>query len=104
MPADLFGSRVVFVHAGDRRYAPVIPHPAAYLGARQAVSAGIEGRTGKKYVRLKLLQYGSNRAEIFFLFFVKIVIAAGQGRVLNGVVFQCVFDDRAGADGSGYEE
>ena len=85
-------------------YAPVIPHPAAYLGAGEAVSAGIEGRAGKKKVGLKLLQCGVNRSQSFFLLFVKVVVAAGQGRVLNAVVLQCVFDDRACADGTGYEE
>src|SRR5262249_38180497 len=48
MPADLFGSRIVFVHSRDGGYAPVVAHPTANLGTGQAVSTGIEGRASKK--------------------------------------------------------
>src|SRR5262245_13211568 len=48
MPADLFGSRIVFVHSRDGGYVPVVAHPTANLGTGHAVSAGIEGRAGEK--------------------------------------------------------
>ena len=104
VPADLFGSRIVFVHASDRRYAPVIPHPATYLGAGQAVSAGVKGWAGKKKVGLKLFQRVANRSQSFFFLFVKIVVTASQGRVLNTVILQRVFDHRACADSAGHQE
>ena len=62
MPADLLGSRILFVHSRDRGYAPVVPHPATHLGTGKAVSARVEGRPSKEKVRLKLLQCDSNRA------------------------------------------
>ena len=104
MPADLFGSRVVFVHSRDCGYAPVIPHPTAHLSAGEAVSAGVKGGAGKKKVGLKLFQCVVNRSQSFFFLFVKVVVAASQGRVLNVVILQRVFDHRACADSAGYEK
>src|SRR5262249_32314289 len=40
--ADLFNSRIVFVHSRDSGYAPVITHPTANLGTRPALPAATE--------------------------------------------------------------
>jgi hypothetical protein len=63
-----------------------------------------EGRPGKKKIGLKLFQRVANRAQSLFFLFVKVVVTASQGRVLNTVILQRVFDHRACADGTGYEK
>ena len=66
---------------------PVVAHPATYLGAGDTVSAGIEGRAGKKEVGMKLLDAMSeSRCRAFSSCFVKVVIAAGEGGVLDDVI------------------
>src|SRR5262249_19744008 len=52
----------------------------------------------------KLLQCGSNHGESFFFLLVEIVVATGQGRVLNASILQVVFDGAAYSHGAGYKQ
>ena len=83
---------------------PVVPHPTAYLGAGEAVSAGVEGGTGEEKVGLKSIECVSNRSQRVFFLFVKVIVAAGQGCVLDPAILQRVFDHSACAHGARYEE
>src|SRR5262245_20191120 len=104
MPADLLGSRVAFVHSRASGYAPVVAHATSSSGPGQAISGCSESGAGKKHVALVLLKCGSNRAESLFFFLMKIVIAAGQSRVLNPAILQVIFDGAAHSRGAGYEK